>query len=128
MPRAVGTSVAPAALGQRAEQYVMRAVTSSPFDHLPLDANSHTVIFEGVRVRLSRGEFAILQALLESRGVPLSREELRERLYGAGREILGNPVEVHVNHLRAKLSPDLIRTLRGVGYVIPAPGDRRFQL
>ena len=106
----------------------MREVTSSPFDNLTFDASSRTVIFEGMRVHLSRCESAILQALLECRGVPLSREELRERLYGSGRHILGNPIEVYVNHLRGKLSPDLIRTLRGVGYVIPARGDRRFQL
>lgn len=93
---------------------------------LALDRSSCTVTFGGERVYLSPSEFLILQALLERPGVALSREQLRDRLYGGDREILGNPVEVHVNHLRAKLGPGLIRTLRGVGYVIPKPRDPRF--
>ncbi len=102
----------------------------SPIDtrDLALDANAHTVTFGGVRVRLSPCEFAILEALLERRGTPLYRQELRERISSAGRVVRGNPVEVHVNHLRKKLSPSLIRTLRGVGYVIPKPRDPRFPL
>lgn len=91
-----------------------------------LDAISCTVTFGSEQVRLSRSEFSILQALLERPGVPLSREQLRERLYGADKAVLGNPVEVHVNHLRIKLGRGLIRTLRGVGYVIPRPRDPRF--
>lgn len=94
---------------------------------LALDVTSHAVAFGGERVYLSRSEFVILQALLEQPGVPHSREQLRERLYGGvERKILGNPVEVHVNHLRGKLGRGLIRTLRGVGYVVPNPRDPRF--
>lgn len=101
----------------------------SPIDTRDLapDASSHTVTFGGVKVQLSRCEFAILEALLERRGTPLYREELRQRISSAGREVRGNPVEVHVNHLRKKLDPGLIRTVRGVGYVIPKPHDARFE-
>lgn len=94
---------------------------------LALDRNCRTVTFEGVRIQLSSCEFAILNALLEHRGQPLSREELRSVLRKAGRVLLGNPVEVHISHLRGKLSRALIRTVRGVGYVIPRPGDQRFE-
>jgi DNA-binding response OmpR family regulator len=46
------------------------------------------------------------------------REQLEQTLYGWGEEVESNAIEVHVHHLRKKLGSDLIRTLRGVGYVI----------
>ena len=51
-------------------------------------------------------------------GVVLSREQLEGRLYAWGEEVESNAVEVHVHHLRRKLAPELIRTVRGVGYVL----------
>jgi two-component system, OmpR family, response regulator QseB len=68
---------------------------------------------------LSPRERAILEALLERPGRPISRRQLRERLYGAKEpEVLGNPVEVHIHNLRAKLGAGVIRTARGLGYFI----------
>jgi two-component system response regulator QseB len=68
---------------------------------------------------LSPRERAILEALLERPGRPISRRQLRERLYGAKEpEVLGNPVEVHIHNLRAKLGAGVIRTVRGLGYFI----------
>jgi two-component system OmpR family response regulator/two-component system response regulator QseB len=58
-----------------------------------------------------------------SAGRVLSREQLEERLYPWGREIESNAVEVHVHHLRRKLAPALIRTIRGVGYLMPREDD-----
>ena len=53
-------------------------------------------------------------------GRPISRRQLRERLYGAREpEVLGNPVQVHIHNLRAKLGEvhaTLIQTVRSVGY------------
>jgi DNA-binding response OmpR family regulator len=51
----------------------------------------------------------------------LSREQLVERLYAWGEEIESNAIEVHVHHLRRKLAPEVIRTVRGVGYLMPRP-------
>jgi DNA-binding response OmpR family regulator len=68
---------------------------------------------------LSGREFAVLQALLERPGAVLSRTQLEERLYGWEDEITSNAVEVHIHHLRHKLEPALIRTVRGVGYMVP---------
>ena len=48
----------------------------------------------------------------------LSRTRLEESLYSWKQEVESNTVEVHVHHLRKKLGSDLIRTVRGVGYVI----------
>jgi DNA-binding response OmpR family regulator len=68
---------------------------------------------------LSPRERAIFEALLERPGRPMSRRQLRERLYGAKEpEVLGNPIEVHIHNLRVKLGEGVIRTIRGLGYFI----------
>jgi DNA-binding response OmpR family regulator len=45
---------------------------------------------------------------------------LQENLYAWGEELESNALEVHIHHLRKKTSSDLIRTVRGVGYVLTA--------
>ncbi len=86
---------------------------------LRLDAAAHRVTLEGKEVALSAREFALLEALLERPGRPQSRARLEERLYGWGEEVESNAVEVHVHALRRKLGPQWIRTVRGVGYLVP---------
>jgi len=72
-------------------------------------------------VEISPREFAVLQLLLENRGKVLSRSRLEEGLYSWESEVESNAVEVYVHHLRKKLGQGLIRTVRGVGYVIDKP-------
>jgi two-component system, OmpR family, response regulator QseB len=67
---------------------------------------------------LSRREFAVLEALVERPVQIVSRSRIEERLYGWQEDISSNAVEVHIHHLRAKLGPDFIRTVRGVGYTL----------
>ena len=86
---------------------------------LELDPAAHRVVFRGRTVELSAREFALLHEFMLNAGRVLSREQLEERLYSWGREVESNAVEVHVHHLRRKLSPRLIRTIRGVGYLMP---------
>jgi len=83
-----------------------------------LDPAARQVRKNGQAVELSAREFTLLHELLLHAGRVQSREQLEERLYGWGEEVESNSVEVHVHHLRKKLGSDLIRTLRGVGYVI----------
>jgi two-component system response regulator QseB len=90
---------------------------------LTLDPAGHDVRLDGAAVALSAREFALLQALLERPGRPLSRAQLEERLYGWGEEVESNAVEVHVHALRKKLGAHWIRTLRGVGYMVPGRED-----
>lgn len=90
---------------------------------LELDAAAHRVVFRGQPVELSAREFALLHELMRSGGRVLSREQLEERLYSWGHEIESNAIEVHVHHLRRKLAPGVIRTIRGVGYMIPQEQD-----
>src|SRR5436189_164559 len=83
---------------------------------LALDTAGRTVTHDGRTVELSAREFALLAALLERPGASLSKAQLEERVYRWGEELESNAVEVHIHHLRKKLGPDAIRTIRGVGY------------
>jgi len=89
------------------------------YGDLILNPAMHQVTWRGQDVALSGREFAVLQALLERPGAVLSRVQLEERLYGWEEEVASNAVEVHIHHLRHKLEPALIRTIRGVGYMVP---------
>ena len=86
---------------------------------LTLDPATRAVTLEGHPVSLSGREFALLHALLERPGMPLSRAQLEERLYGWGEEVESNAVEVHIHSLRRKLGASWIRNVRGVGYLVP---------
>ena len=86
---------------------------------LRLDPASRSVVFRGQSVMLQAREFNLLQELMLNVGRVLSREQLAARLYAWGEEVESNAVEVHVHHLRRKLAPEVIRTVRGVGYVLP---------
>ena len=89
-----------------------------------LDPAERTVAFRGRTVELQAREFNLLQEFMLNAGRVLSRRQLEERLYAWGEEVESNAVEVHVHHLRRKLAPTLIRTVRGVGYVMPRePAD-----
>ena len=91
------------------------------YGELIIDRSSRTVTCRGREVTLSGREFAILEMLIARPGTPVSRIELREQLYGTREpDILGNPVQVHIHNLRAKLGDDVIQTVRGSGYVISA--------
>ncbi|MDA8383936.1 MAG: response regulator [Betaproteobacteria bacterium] len=90
-----------------------------------LDPGARTVSLAGSPVDLTHREFALLQELLENSGRVLSREHLGDSLYGWNEEVESNTVEVHIHHLRKKLRPGLIRTVRGVGYMIDKPADTR---
>ena len=86
---------------------------------LRIDPAAHAVSFRGDAVDLSAREFALLHELARAAGRVLSREQLAERVYGWGEEVESNAVEVHVHHLRRKLAPEVIVTVRGVGYLVP---------
>ena len=84
-----------------------------------LEPVTRTVTLDGERVDLLPREFATLEALLLNAGRVLSRTQLEDKLYGWGGEVESNAVEVYVHRLRRKLHPELIRTVRGVGYLVP---------
>lgn len=84
-----------------------------------LDPAEHRARYQGKPVELTAREFALLHELMLNTGRVLSRQQLEQRLYAWGEEIESNAIEVHVHHLRRKLAPALVRTVRGVGYLMP---------
>jgi len=85
---------------------------------LVLDPAARSVQRAGQPVALATREFDLLQLLMLSAGRVLSREQLEQQLYAWGMEVESNAIEVHIHHLRRKLGPGLIQTVRGVGYVL----------
>lgn len=83
-----------------------------------LDPAARQVSFNDEIVALSTREFDLLHALMLNAGRVLSREQLEQQLYRWGDEVESNTVEVHVHHLRRKLGPNLIQTVRGIGYTV----------
>ncbi len=87
------------------------------FRHVRLDAAARRVTVDERPVELTAVEFDMLRVLAENRGRVISREQLLQNIWGA--EYFGEirVVDVHLGHIRQKLGrPDLIATVRGVGY------------
>ena len=85
---------------------------------LTVNPATQTAMLGDVRVTLTSREWAILIQLLIHRGIPQSRSQLEESLYGWQEEIESNAIEVHVSNLRKKLGAKLIKTVRNIGYVV----------
>ncbi|MDY6011018.1 MAG: response regulator transcription factor [Duodenibacillus sp.] len=85
---------------------------------LVIKPETREVTFNDEAVLLSSKEYALLVALAERPGVVLSRGQLEEKLYNWDSTIGSNAIEVHIHHLRKKLSDDAIKTVRGVGYLL----------
>lgn len=88
---------------------------------IELDPSSQTVAYKGEPVILPRREYVLLKELLEHSGQVLSRERLTQTLYGWLDDVESNALEVHIHHLRKKFFPELIKTVRGVGYIVEKP-------
>lgn len=88
---------------------------------LYVDFKRMSVYLGPARVEVTKTEFDLLKALLDTRGTVLSRQELMDRVWGDQYFGGSNTVDVHVKSLRQKLkdnpkSPKYIETVRGVGY------------
>jgi two-component system response regulator QseB len=107
----------------RALQRRLRGAATNLVEHggLRLDRASLTVVHDGRPVPLQRREFMLLEKLLASPGQVLTRQQLEESLYGWEGSVESNALDVHIHNLRKKLYPEVIRTVRGVGYVADPP-------
>jgi DNA-binding response OmpR family regulator len=100
-----------------------RAQASIRYGDIEIDPAARTVRRAGVPVELSAREFSVLIALVEARPRVLSRAQIESKLYNWDSALDSNAIEVHVHRLRRKLGEGVVRTVRGVGYYVPAePG------
>jgi len=89
---------------------------------LVLDSKTRKVERGGLAIDLSTKEFALLQYLMENRGVVLSRMDISEKVWDIHFDTTTNVIDVHINRLRKKIDHDfpvkLIQTVRGAGYTL----------
>ena len=91
-------------------------------DDLTLDIGSREVARAGKRIELSAKEYQLLEYLLYNKGIVLSREKIENHIWNFDYEGGTNVVDVYISYLRKKIDgpgmKKLIRTVRGVGYVL----------
>ncbi len=85
---------------------------------ITLDMTTHKAIYRGIVQGLSARELALLNALLEHPGMILSRSQIEKQLYGGAEEIESNVVEVLIHALRKKFDSEIIRNVRGIGWMV----------
>ncbi|MFB0919999.1 MAG: response regulator transcription factor [Oscillospiraceae bacterium] len=89
---------------------------------LTLDSASHTVEYNGEVIDLTKREFTMLELMLLNKNIVLTRETFLERVWGYDYMGETNVVDVYVRYLRSKIDDvygiNMIRTVRGIGYVI----------
>jgi DNA-binding response OmpR family regulator len=90
---------------------------------LCFDPTSREITLDGTPVELSRRELALLQALLAHPKKVFTIEQVKDSLYGFDENVESNAINVHVHHLRRKLGPNIIETVRGIGYRLGGAGS-----
>jgi DNA-binding response OmpR family regulator len=85
---------------------------------LSLDLATHEVEYKGVKRILSAREFALLRVLMQRPGTILSRAQIEQQIYGWGEEVESNAVDVLIHSIRKRFDKDIIRNLRGAGWMI----------
>ena len=79
---------------------------------------THKFTNNKVEIDLSPKEFAIMKSLMENIGKVISKDYLENILYSWDDSVESNTVEVHIHHLRKKINRNIIKTIRGIGYII----------
>lgn len=90
---------------------------------LSIAPSSRRVTLSDNEIRLTPLEFDLLHALAERPDVVRTREELMREVWGWASATGTRTLDSHVKSLRAKLGPDRIRTIHGVGYAVDQPAN-----
>jgi len=107
------------AVTRRANGRVVSLMTSA---EITLDPSTQVATFRDIKHLLSVREFAVLQALMERPGQILSRSQIESRIYGWGEEVQSNAVDVLIHGLRKKFDKDIVRNVRGAGWMVRKEG------
>jgi DNA-binding response OmpR family regulator len=90
---------------------------------ITLDPSTYVATFRGIESTLSAREFAVLYALMERPGTILSRSQIENRIYGWSDEVQSNAVDVVIHGLRRRYGKDIIRNIRGAGWMVTRAGS-----
>ena len=83
-----------------------------------MNTDSHEVTYNGEPVELTNREFILLRTLMENKNVAMTREKLLCDAWGYDYYGETNIIDVYVRYIRHKTSDDVIKTIRGVGYIV----------
>ena len=83
-----------------------------------MNTDSHEVTYNGQPVELTNREFILLRTLMENKNVAMTREKLLCDAWGYDYYGETNIIDVYVRYIRHKTSDDVIKTIRGVGYIV----------
>lgn len=86
---------------------------------LVYDPAARLVVQNDLPVALSARELAIFDVLIKNIGRVVSKAQLEDSIYHWDKGIESNTIEVHISHLRRKIDNEAIKTIRGLGYVMP---------
>lgn len=87
------------------------------YKNIIIDLQKRTVRKDGEIVHIPLKEFLILEYLITNEGVAVSRTDIIDRIWGGEALFESDKLDVYISNLRKKLSPDIIRTIKGYGYV-----------
>ena len=90
------------------------------FDNVELNTEKHIVKVDGENITLTYKEFELLQLLMETAEVVLSRDRIMSAIWGTDFEGETRTVDMHIKTLRQKLGAggEIIKTVRGIGYKV----------
>ncbi|MFO1088320.1 MAG: response regulator transcription factor [Hyphomicrobiales bacterium] len=108
------------ALLRRSAGHASNEITCGP---LVLDTKGARVTVNGRAIKLTSLEFRLLAYLMHHKGRVVSRTELVEHLYDQDFDRDSNTIEVFVARLRKKLDADVLKTIRGLGYLLAEPDN-----
>lgn len=101
------------------------AVSRLGDDLLNLDLDKRALCGNGITSVLSAREFALMLALLERPGTIFSRAQLEDRLYGWGKEVESNAIDVLIHSVRKKFGQSVIHNVRGLGWTVMLDGSTK---
>lgn len=113
---------------ERSQQYQQQPAAAegnqirSELHQLTLNLDARQVLHQGQEIELTSTEFDMLHCLMENAGIVLSRDALMNKVRGLEFDAFDRTIDVFVSRLRQKLNdnprkPEMIRTIRGVGYL-----------
>lgn len=85
---------------------------------LEIHQETQQAYYQQQALSLSRREYSLLETFMLYPNQVLKTDQLIDKTYGFQDSIESNAINVHIHHLRHKTHPDLIQTVRGVGYIL----------
>lgn len=103
-----------------ARRHVGQAQAELVYKDISLNLDSFAAVYNKQLVKLTPYEFKLLHQLVSHAGRVFTKEQLQQAIYGWQDDTESNTIEVHIHALRKKFYPELIRNIRGVGYLVEA--------